>query len=201
MTVSVLTVGPLPPLCGVGMVQATTSATPVDCTTRPMGRTDLWFDPRREQYVGTLHFYNSVQLSVGIYITIWGRRAISLLGYVYPEVLSVCSLTCLVAPGEWLYLCCAPLQMVSKREGTHCANCQTSITTLWRRNASGEPVCNACGLYYKLHHVSKRHTLCYARRVCTGTDKWTLLSPISSGEPPTHHEEGGHSDQEQEGVQ
>ncbi|CAB1335752.1 unnamed protein product [Coregonus sp. 'balchen'] len=30
--------------------------------------------------------------------------------------------------------------LVSKRAGTHCANCQTSTTTLWRRNASGEPV-------------------------------------------------------------
>jgi hypothetical protein len=28
------------------------------------------------------------------------------------------------------------------------------MTTLWRRNHNGEPVCNACGLYYKLHNVS-----------------------------------------------
>lgn len=46
------------------------------------------------------------------------------------------------------------LQVVSKRVGTQCANCHTSTTTLWRRNASGEPVCNACGLYFKLHNVS-----------------------------------------------
>ncbi len=45
-------------------------------------------------------------------------------------------------------------QIVSKRAGTLCANCHTSTTTLWRRNASGEPVCNACGLYFKLHNVS-----------------------------------------------
>ena len=38
---------------------------------------------------------------------------------------------------------------------THvCANCRVTITTMWRRNANGEPVCNACGLYYKLHRVS-----------------------------------------------
>ena len=35
-----------------------------------------------------------------------------------------------------------------------CANCGTNTTTLWRRNAQGEPVCNACGLYFKLHGVS-----------------------------------------------
>ena len=34
-----------------------------------------------------------------------------------------------------------------------CANCHTTHTTLWRRNNQGEPVCNACGLYYKLHNV------------------------------------------------
>ena len=41
----------------------------------------------------------------------------------------------------------------NRRTGMICANCQTNTTTLWRRNAQGEPVCNACGLYYKLHKV------------------------------------------------
>ena len=45
-------------------------------------------------------------------------------------------------------------QTTSRREGTICSNCKTSTTTLWRRNNSGEPVCNACGLYFKLHSVS-----------------------------------------------
>ena len=45
-------------------------------------------------------------------------------------------------------------QSSSRREGTSCANCKTTATTLWRRNQNGEPVCNACGLYYKLHNVS-----------------------------------------------
>jgi len=42
----------------------------------------------------------------------------------------------------------------ARREGTSCANCKTTTTTLWRRNQNGEPVCNACGLYYKLHNMS-----------------------------------------------
>ncbi|XP_069092256.1 transcription factor GATA-4 [Pleurodeles waltl] len=43
----------------------------------------------------------------------------------------------------------------SRRVGLSCANCHTTITTLWRRNAEGEPVCNACGLYMKLHGVPR----------------------------------------------
>ncbi|KAL2103458.1 hypothetical protein ACEWY4_000326 [Coilia grayii] len=49
--------------------------------------------------------------------------------------------------------------VVSKRVGTQCANCHTSTTTLWRRNTNGEPVCNACGLYYKLHNVNRPLTM------------------------------------------
>merc|ERR1719266_2506629 len=47
----------------------------------------------------------------------------------------------------------------SRREGTICANCKTTTTTLWRRNNNGEPVCNACGLYHKLHNVARPVTL------------------------------------------
>lgn len=46
------------------------------------------------------------------------------------------------------------LQSAARRAGTSCANCGTNTTTLWRRNGNGDPVCNACGLYYKLHNVS-----------------------------------------------
>lgn len=41
------------------------------------------------------------------------------------------------------------------RMGLQCANCGTTTTTLWRRNGEGEPVCNACGLYFKLHQVNR----------------------------------------------
>ncbi|XP_049633031.1 transcription factor GATA-5 [Suncus etruscus] len=43
----------------------------------------------------------------------------------------------------------------SRRAGLRCTNCHTTHTTLWRRNADGEPVCNACGLYRKLHGVPR----------------------------------------------
>ncbi|EHB17809.1 Transcription factor GATA-5, partial [Heterocephalus glaber] len=43
----------------------------------------------------------------------------------------------------------------SRRAGLCCTNCHTTHTTLWRRNTEGEPVCNACGLYMKLHGVPR----------------------------------------------
>jgi len=36
-----------------------------------------------------------------------------------------------------------------------CSNCGTTTTSLWRRGINGESLCNACGLYYKLHHVKR----------------------------------------------
>lgn len=51
-------------------------------------------------------------------------------------------------------------QSAARRAGTSCANCKTTTTSLWRRNQSGEPVCNACGLYYKLHNVSMLLSVC-----------------------------------------
>ncbi|KAF4567451.1 hypothetical protein EYR40_006454 [Pleurotus pulmonarius] len=36
---------------------------------------------------------------------------------------------------------------------TSCTNCHTTNTPLWRRDPDGQPLCNACGLFYKLHGV------------------------------------------------
>lgn len=34
-----------------------------------------------------------------------------------------------------------------------CSNCSTTTTPLWRRDPQGQPLCNACGLFLKLHGV------------------------------------------------
>lgn len=47
----------------------------------------------------------------------------------------------------------------AKKVDMSCTNCGTMTTTIWRRNMKGEMVCNACGLYYKLHGVNRPVTM------------------------------------------
>ncbi|KHN71572.1 Erythroid transcription factor [Toxocara canis] len=38
---------------------------------------------------------------------------------------------------------------------SRCSNCMTTKTTAWRRDQLGKLVCNACGLYYRLHRTNR----------------------------------------------
>nr|CAD7197228.1 unnamed protein product [Timema douglasi] len=50
-------------------------------------------------------------------------------------------------------------RLATRRVDLSCTNCGTMTTTIWRRNMKGEMVCNACGLYYKLHGVNRPVTM------------------------------------------
>ncbi|KAI8607615.1 hypothetical protein BC830DRAFT_1049679, partial [Chytriomyces sp. MP71] len=43
----------------------------------------------------------------------------------------------------------------TRGETRTCANCGTTETPLWRRDADGKPTCNSCGLYFKLHKTRR----------------------------------------------
>ncbi|KAI8920261.1 iron transporter biosynthesis regulating transcription factor, partial [Powellomyces hirtus] len=40
-----------------------------------------------------------------------------------------------------------------------CINCSTTSTPLWRRDDKGNAICNACGLYFKLHNSHRPVTM------------------------------------------
>ncbi|KAG7927582.1 hypothetical protein KL925_001940 [Ogataea polymorpha] len=69
-----------------------------------------------------------------------------------------------------------------------CTNCSTTVTPLWRRNEYGQTICNACGLYYKLHGKHrpvklKKSTIRRRKKLATAreSDKPRFLPPDSQG--------------------
>ena len=48
-----------------------------------------------------------------------------------------------------------PTVISATQSFVECINCQQTNTPLWRKNEHGSPLCNACGLYFKLHHRNR----------------------------------------------
>ncbi|KAL7748820.1 Sodium- and chloride-dependent GABA transporter 1 [Sorochytrium milnesiophthora] len=76
--------------------------------------------------------------------------------------------------------------MTSKKmpAGCACANCHTRTTPLWRRGESGEPLCNACGLYLKLHGtvrpVEMRNDVIKKRNRSSAKSKKSMVAQATS---------------------
>ncbi|KDR78208.1 hypothetical protein GALMADRAFT_224580 [Galerina marginata CBS 339.88] len=77
--------------------------------------------------------------------------------------------------------------MVRPSVAAQCYNCHTTATPLWRKDDEGKTVCNACGLYYKLHgsarpismksDVIRKRSRHDARRPGTGPEDTPSASP------------------------
>ncbi|XP_017872920.1 PREDICTED: transcription factor GATA-6-like [Drosophila arizonae] len=55
--------------------------------------------------------------------------------------------------------CSSTSSLSTSQRDMSCSNCGTLTTTIWRRSVRGEMVCNACGLYFKLHGVNRPHSM------------------------------------------
>ncbi|KAI8595465.1 GATA zinc finger-domain-containing protein, partial [Dissophora ornata] len=49
--------------------------------------------------------------------------------------------------------------LMTAKQGIQCFNCSQTQTPLWRKNDAGDPICNACGLYAKLHNRDRPVTM------------------------------------------
>jgi GATA-binding protein len=80
-----------------------------------------------------------------------------------------------------------------------CQNCQTSTTPLWRRDEMGSVLCNACGLFLKLHGrprpISLKTDVIKSRnRVKTMRPDMQMKKKVSSRADPLSHRNLSHSD-------
>ena len=68
------------------------------------------------------------------------------------------------------------LSTTTRRVGLICANCGTKATSMWRRNSSGDSVCNACGLYFRLNGINRPATM---RKETIRTRRRRTIKPSS----------------------
>jgi GATA-binding protein len=82
-----------------------------------------------------------------------------------------------------------------------CTNCSTQNTPLWRKTLEGHPMCNACGLFFRLHGVDrplslktdvikkrKRRSVAVSAVVGRGTPTRATKAFGGAPQPPTQEE-------------
>lgn len=72
---------------------------------------------------------------------------------------------------------------VTANRNLSCANCHTNTTVLWRKGPDGHsPLCNPCGLFYKLHgtHRSPEKKKEIHRRNRTGKKRFSISTEKST---------------------
>ncbi|KAJ3158157.1 hypothetical protein HDU86_003109 [Geranomyces michiganensis] len=84
----------------------------------------------------------------------------------------------------------ATRRTVAKTSTTNiCCNCGTTTTPLWRRNPeNGDPVCNACGLYYKTNKKMRPVKIiarAMRRESATETTMTTTPAALAPASPPS----------------
>ncbi|KAJ7262130.1 hypothetical protein C8J57DRAFT_1719668 [Mycena rebaudengoi] len=81
-----------------------------------------------------------------------------------------------------------PPQAETKINALACGNCGTSTTPLWRRDDVGNNICNACGLYFKLHGTHRPTSM---KKTVIKRRKRVPAAGGMPASPPTHHLQPG----------
>ncbi|KAG0202006.1 putative electron transfer flavoprotein subunit [Mortierella sp. GBA30] len=90
-------------------------------------------------------------------------------------------------------------QHQANRQHLVCANCRTTTTPLWRRDSGGNTICNACGLYFKLHNVHRPVTM--KRAVIKRRKRVNLLASSPPPEPQPGSQPSTHEQQKEQHQQ